>query len=368
MEYQSCPTLNYVYADIDGNIGYTLAGKVPLRLQRPSFAPLPGWEHESDWKGYIPFRELPRLYNPPEGIIATANNRVADPSYPYHLSDLFEPPYRIQRIQELLKSKKRFTPNDMKVIQNDVVSLQARQLIAALRDDLEECARKDTSLIHAVNGLLGWDGNCTAESQAAAFYHAFHRHLIENLLGSDLSPDLFFAYGEMLNQFIAPTDGILKNPQDTWFASLSRKQLVERSLHDAHAELTETLGPDPNRWNWGRLHTLSLSHPLGHLKALSPLFSVGPFPSPGDGLTVNSGFYRYSNPYQQIVGASLRMILSLGDGEESFVVLPSGQSGHPFSPHYKDQVELWRQGNYLPLEPEEQKDWPDLTLVPDRRA
>src|SRR5438132_726522 len=113
LAYQSAPTLNYVYADCHGNIGYSLAGKIPLRRGVPSLLPLDGWIEDNDWRGYIPFSDLPRLYNPPEGVIATANNRIVDASYPYYLSHFFEPPSRICRIKELLAVKESFSINDM---------------------------------------------------------------------------------------------------------------------------------------------------------------------------------------------------------------------------------------------------------------
>jgi penicillin amidase len=104
-----------------------------------------------------------------------------------------------------------------------------------------------------------------------------------------------------------------------------------------------------DQWNWGKLHTVTMTHSLGRSKVLASLFSIGPFPSSGDGVTINIGFYRHSNPYRQIVGPSLRMILDLGDLRRSRFVLSSGQSGHPFSRHYADQLELWRRGNYIYL-------------------
>ncbi|HBA40506.1 MAG TPA: penicillin acylase family protein, partial [Deltaproteobacteria bacterium] len=146
LSYQAAPTLNYVYADTAGNIGYSLAGKVPLRPYDPTLLPLPGWSEEFEWQGYLPFSEQPRLYNPPEGAIATANNRIADESYPYFLSDLFDPPYRIRRIKELLSAKERLSPEDMAAIQQDIVSNHAKELIGLLKNDLEAIADKDRSL------------------------------------------------------------------------------------------------------------------------------------------------------------------------------------------------------------------------------
>ncbi|MFQ5851739.1 MAG: penicillin acylase family protein [Candidatus Binatia bacterium] len=366
LSYQTAPTLNYVYADTDGNIGYSLAGRIPLRSYPPSFTPLPGWSGDFEWQGHVPFDELPRLYNPPEGIIATANNRIADLSYPYYLSDLFDPPYRIQRIKELLTAKDRLSLDDMVDIQTDVVSVQAKGLIAILRADLEETARKDISLRKAIERLTQWDGNCRAGSPEAALYHIFYQRLMINLLGPALGQDLLLAYSEIFNQSLAPTDLILGDPQSPWFVRHSRLSLVEKSIQEAEAELTARLGDDPDGWKWGKIHTLTLEHPLGRARILAPFFSIGPFPAPGDAVTINSGFYRHSYPYRQVVGASLRMVITPEEWERSQFILPSGQSGHPLSRYYRDQVELWQCGKYIRLaySKEEMEGWPTLTLTP----
>jgi penicillin amidase len=367
LSYQVAPTLNYVYADTEGNIGYSLAGKVPIRPHAPSFLPVPGWNGEFDWKGYVPFNELPRLYNPPEGIIATANNRITDDSYPYYLSDLFEPPYRIRRIKELLAAKQKYSVEEIAEIQRDVVSVQARDMIRDLRDDLEESARKEPSLKKAVEKLTLWDGNCSEESAVAALAHVLHQHIMENLLLPVLGKELFVAYKEIFNQCLVPIEQILRDPQSPWFDSLPRQALVEKSLREACEELTRRLGADMDQWRWGRIHTLTLQHHLGRSKILAPFFSIGPLPSPGDSVTINMGFYRHSDPYQHIVGPSLRMLINVGDWRLSRFILPSGQSGHFFSPHYGDQTELWRRGNYIQLccGEEEIKNWPLLILTPE---
>ncbi|MGH7931244.1 MAG: penicillin acylase family protein, partial [Candidatus Binatia bacterium] len=138
------------------------------------------------------------------------------------------------------------------------------------------------------------------------------------------------------------------------------------ALADACAELTESLGPDPDRWLWGRLHALSLHHPFSRVSFLRPLFSAGPFPSGGDNFTINLGLYRHSNPYEPIVGPSLRMIVETGQRLRSKFNLPSGQSGHPFSLHYRDQTTRWQRQDYIELSgaEEEIRNQPLLLLKP----
>ncbi len=193
LSYQSASTLNYVYADREGNIGYSLAGSIPRRRQAPSLTPLPGWSGEFDWDGYVPFSDLPRLYNPPEGIVATANNSIADPSYPYYLSTLFDPPYRIERIKELLMAKEKYFLDDMSKMQEDVVSLQAKRLIEVQHNDLEAIVHRTPHLSPIVSKLMHWDGHCGSKSSEAALYHVFYQRLMVNLLGPDLGDELLVA-------------------------------------------------------------------------------------------------------------------------------------------------------------------------------
>jgi penicillin amidase len=282
-------------------------------------------------------------------LIATANNRIVDRSYPYHLSDLFEPPYRIHRIKELLIAKEKHSLDDVIEMQKDVVSLQAKSMIEELRTDIEKATRTDRTLKGPGERLIHWDGKCSANSPEASLSHVFHQRLMANLLGPELGEELYLAYTEIFNQALAPIDEILKDPQSAWFATRSRESLVEGSLREACHELRGLLGTDIDQWSWGKLHTLIMTHSLGRSKILAPLFSLGPFPSPGDGVTINLGFYRHSNPYRHIVGPSLRMIVDLSDPPRSRFILSSGQSGHPFSPHYADQLELWRRGDYIQL-------------------
>ena len=349
LRHHGAPSLNFVYADHAGNIGYALAGKIPRRAHVPTLRPLAGWSEENDWRGYIPFEELPRIYNPPEGWIATANNRIADGAYPHYLSHFFEPPYRFRRIGELLQSREQHTVENLGAMQLDDLSLHARELIAALKAELTQIGAELPALADAADALLSWDGRCSTASVPAAIFHVFHHRLLFNLLVPDLGEELFPAYVEILNQCIAPTDRILADPNSPWFAKRSRAALVRLALREACAELAQALGEDIGRWRWGNVHSLCLNHSLGRVPVLKNLLAIGPLPAPGDGMTVNLGFYRHSNPYTQTVGASMRFIAEMGARQSSDFVLPSGQSGHPWSSHYADQTRLWTEGKTISL-------------------
>jgi len=362
------PSLNFVYADRDGNIGYTLAGKIPRRARVPSLLPVEGWNEENDWGEYIPFNELPSIYNPPDGIVATANNRIVDAAYPYYLSHFFEPPYRFRRIHQLLAERKRFSAGDLAAIQLDNLSLHAAGLIDALKTELAQLTDEKLFVKTAANRLLSWDGRCSEASIEAAIFHVFHHRLLANLLSPTLGEELFTAYVEILNQCIVPTDRILNDPNSVWFSGRSRYELVATSLREACAELQDALGEKLEEWQWGKIHKLHLNHALGRISVFKPLLGVGPLSTPGDGMTINVGFYRHSNPYSHTVGAALRFVVDFGGQQDSGFILPSGQSGHPLSVHYADQTAMWLSGKRVTLSDESGNDSPygvGLVLKPD---
>ncbi|MSP40357.1 MAG: penicillin acylase family protein [Deltaproteobacteria bacterium] len=344
----SAPSLNFAYADRAGNIGYTLAGKIPRRTA-PTLLPLEGWNDDHEWRGYIPYEELPRLFNPPQGVIASANNRIVDSANPHYLSHLFEPPHRVRRIAELLARREKFSRADLAVMQLDATSLHGRELISKLKDDLNAISAGETILKDAANRLLAWDGDCASNSVAAAIFHILHHRLLTNLLRPELGEELFAAYVEILNQCIEPTDRILGDANSSWFENRSRSQLVRQSLREACAELSATIGDDIEQWQWGRIHQLQMNHAFGRGKLLKALLGIGPVAAPGDGMTINFGFYRYSNPYTQSAGATLRCAMELSDPPDGDYILAAGQSGHPTSNHYRDQFALWRAGGQISL-------------------
>jgi penicillin amidase len=352
LRWHSAPSLNFVYADRDGNIGYTLAGKLPQR-QHPSLLPVNGWDDRNEWRGFIPFDELPRLYNPIEGVIATANHRIADAGYPYYLSHFFEPHHRIRRIEQLLAARKTFSRDALATMQLDAVSLHAKAFIELIGPELRNLSDEPADVRSATERLLAWDGNCAEDSVEAAIFHVLHHCILSNLLKPELGENVFDAYVEILNQCIVPTDSILADLHSIWFAGKSRNALVRQSLRQTCAELAAELGTAIESWRWAKIHQLQINHAFGRSKLLRPLLGVGPFGAAGDGMTINFGFYRHSNPYAQTAGPSLRFTVELGAQPSSEFILPTGQSGHPLSPHYRDQTHLWRQGRGINLTSEQ---------------
>jgi len=187
---------------------------------------------------------------------------------------------------------------------------------------------------------------------------------MSNLLVPHVGEELFTAYVEILNQCLVPVDQILKDPHSMWFMEQSRKRLVRKSLSEACDELEQTLGAARHRWHWGKIHALTLAHALSRIEQIRPLLSIGPLPSPGDGTTIKMGFYRYSNPYEHTIGASMRMIIDLNDQRRSGFILCPGQSGHLSSAHWKDQMDLWKSGQRISIWKEmDDSRWEDCLIL-----
>ncbi|MFQ5839439.1 MAG: penicillin acylase family protein [Candidatus Methylomirabilales bacterium] len=364
LEHFAIPAQHIVYADITGNIALFLAGRFPRRPGRTGMVLLDGSGEGGAWDGPIPFHELPRLVNPGEGMIVTANHRLVPEEYPHYLTYLWEPPFRADRIQALLNGKGGLSVLDMLVVQSDQVSLQATRLLGScLAPALPSCVGKAREWAER---LLAWDGRMDADSQEAAVYHAFYDRLLRLIFEPRLEEKEAGLYSQYFSLFHLPVHVVdrLLTEADSSFLPEGRDTVVAQALTEAIAFLRKALGPK-EFWQWGRMHPLTLRHPLGGsgtgllsraLNGLVP-FNRGPWPHGGDGMTVNVAAYFLSHPYAPAVGPAYRQIVDLGAQEESLWVIPGGASGDPLSPHYEDQLEDWRTGRASRF---------DLTLEPSR--
>ncbi|MFB3818994.1 MAG: penicillin acylase family protein, partial [Candidatus Methylomirabilales bacterium] len=352
------PAQNVLVADRQGGIAYFCAGRFPRRSAECAGAPLlDGARPEHAWQGYLDWAEHPRCVNPPEGFLVTANNRIARELPPALAGGFWEPPYRATRISALLAGQARATASDMARIQTDVLSLQAAGLLQALvrplaADPLAADAR------HAADLLLAWDCVMREADPAPALFHLFYRELLRRCLGARMearAPALFRRYLSLLHLAVPAFDAALLRRDAAWFPAGVRAE-VEAALAAAWREASRRLGPEPGAWDWGRLHTLTFHHGLGRARhpmarALVRLLRLdrGPYPRPGDGMTVNLAAFPLSEPFETMAGPSYRQIIDLGAPEESRWIVAGGVSGDPRSPHYADQVPLWLRGEYRPM-------------------
>lgn len=363
------PVQNVVYADVEGNIGYTLVGRVPVRAKgHDGRVPVPGWTGEYEWQGYVPFEHWPHVINPPEGMLVTANAKPVGNEYPYYLGNCWLPGFRAARITELLRDAQGLSVADFCGMQFDQVSVLARRVGQHLdRLDLQPpYATRHTQ--HALGLFQDWDGDLSADSPAAAIYEVFIRRMLYNLFGTvagDLSvepglDDRFVGKGPhpllVTYSLSSGPNGrallahLLETPDSPVFRERSRDDLMLQSLREAVEFLEWKLGMQVEDWRWGDLHQLTYVHPLGQVKPLHKLFNRGPYPIGGDDTTIwNSNIYYHSLDNDQMVGPGCRFVVDLGDLSRSRSLNAPGQSGQPGSRHYADRIKAWLEGDYHPM-------------------
>jgi penicillin amidase len=348
-----CPGQNFVYADVDGNIGYQCTGLHPIRPRGDGTIPVPGWTHEFEWQGYVPFEEMPWSFNPPEGFLATANARPHDDHYPFLLGKDFLPPYRARRIVELLTATPKHDQATFRRIQTDTVSLAARDLLPRLM----EIEPADDRQKQALAVLRDWNQDMAADSAPAAVYQLWCLHVAKSILRPRLGPELFshyFGVREWTNTFqyqVLPN--LLTYPTAEWFGedgSEARDSTLRSALDAALDELTSLRGSDIEAWRWGDIHRVRFAGQLAMIPDLAELFTGGEGPVGGDEQTVHQGLFEPdSGSYNAVVIPSWRQIIDLSDFDASVGTHTVGQSGNPASPHYRDLFPLWIGGEHHPL-------------------
>jgi penicillin amidase len=356
------PSENIVYADREGNIGEHSVGLAPLRKNWTGLLPVPG-AGGYEWSGFVPTTELPHQFNPASGFVATANHKMIPDNYPYKVGYSWAPPYRFQRISQVLQQARSGDKLDVEALgrlQSDVLSLPALQFVDLLRAGAAQ--QKSTP---AVDLLLAWNGEVQRDSAAAALYEVWLRNITQETMDLALPPDLRSKTDDwsphQVLSFLKGSDGKAADAQVS-----VRQALLRKSLEEAWNEMETLQGPDPAKWSWGQMHRMRFRHPLDHLSE-AVFMDLGPVPRPGDEYTVNAtGFSDTS--FDQDSGASYREILDLSDWDHSVAVNTPGQSGQPGSPHYSDLLPLWSEGKYFPLaytrDAVEKETTDKLTLTP----
>ncbi len=334
------PAQNLVYADVDGHIGYTACGSVPIRTGSDGRLPARG-TGENDWSSYIPFDSLPRVLDPPRGFLVTANNRVVSDRYPYPITRDWPEPYRARRIAERILARDALGSEDVAAIQLDRVSLQAADLLPLLLDTHpagEAPAR-------ALERLKSWNREFSPDSTAASIYAAWYTRLSE--MPQDELKDT--PAGVVRSRFLI---NALRS-DSSWCDDVRTPrretcaELKAATLSRAVALLEEKLGENPDRWSWRRLHRARFPHGVfDRVPILRAFFSLETGAG-GDASAVNVGAYRLDGSFLMTDGPSYRQILDLSDLEGGLYVHTTGQSGNVFDPHYRDFLPLWRDGRYV---------------------
>ncbi len=352
------PAQNFVYADIDGNIGYQTGGRIPMRSPRAYTLPMPGTSLEHDWTGFVPFESNPRSYNPPSGYIATANNRIVDESYPYHISNHYEPPWRAERLNEVLSGGTRFTLEDMRRLQQDLYSTQARAIVPIILAAFDSVQTEDADLVAAFAYFRNWTYEMRSDDVSTSLFQATFDRIVANTLHDELGPELAALYDTLASVPFTVVTELLKQPQSSWFDDVrtpereTRDAIIRRSLGEAIGDLRDQMGGQVKDWQWGSIHQVRFNHVFGAHPILARVFNIGPFPVGGAHSTVNVSQYFLSAPFDAAVGPSTRQLFDLSDRNATQAVTPPGQSGQVFSRHYADQIQLWLNGGMrgMPME------------------
>ena len=336
LESFTAPTQNVVYADVDGHIGYHAAGVVPIRKSGDGSVPYDGATDAGEWTSYIPIAKLPTVYDPPSGIIVTANQRIVGTDYPYFLTHSWAQPYRARRIWDLLNEKPKLSADDFRRVLGDVYSIAGamfvKEAVKLLRPKL---APTDEKLSVTLDAFDKWDGRVNAESRvapiAAQMRIAFRSKILTAALGQELVRNYQWS------NFDTTLDRVLIDQPAAWLPKEfpSYADLMRACYDEARAALTRNLGADESKWTWGDLQKARFPHPLGGAPLIGAQFTVPPFPQNGTGgligATVNVG-----------ASVSMRLIADPSNWDNTQQGIALGESGWPKNPHWSDQLADWR--------------------------
>ena len=352
------PQLNVTYADVDGNIGYWCSGKVPIRKKGNGMVPVPGWTGEYEWKGEVPFEEMPHAFNPDQGYIVTANNKIITDEFPHWLGSIWMNGYRARRIEDIINSKDKISIEDCKMMQMDVTSIPGSEFIEHFRDIKME--DPDHRVDEALNIMKNWDGQLTADSVGGTLYSVTRYMAVKNLYEPGLGPELtnrimtegmhplLLHTHEFFGHDTVVLLRMLKNPDSWWIKHAGGKEkLLKHSFNRAFEWIRERLGPNINNWSWGKIHSISFEHAF---TMENKSFDLGPYPVGGDADTPCQMSFRAQDPFGVSSWApSWRQIVDMGDLSNSEAMFAPGNSGQIGSKFYSNLINSWLEGEFYPM-------------------
>jgi penicillin G amidase len=348
------PQHNVVYADREGHIGFVAPARFPIRNpdnEAMGRVPVPGWDAKYDWTGFIPYEEMPAVFDPPEGRIVTANHRITPPGYKYFISADWYAPYRANRINELLDAQPRHSIDSFARMQADDLSHLAREILPIAR-----AATPRTDLGRKAQAMLqGWDGRMRMDAAAPLVFTAWYRELTRMVYADELD-DLF---NEAWDQRATFMMAVLRdeNGEGRWCDDVRTQpvedcaQLESRAFDVAALDLEKRFGA-PAGWRWGTAHVAASDHrPFGFFPVISSLFNISP-ETAGDTHSVNVGHIHIRDelrPFANKHSGSLRAIYDLSDLDRSRFMQSTGQSGNVFSPWYSNLAQRWARVEYIEI-------------------
>jgi penicillin G amidase len=352
LSYFAVPSQNMIYADVEGNIGYQSPGMIPIRRNGDGRLPVPGWIDDYNWDGFIPFDDLPTLYNPDAGYIVTANNPVVDGRFDYLLTTDWTYGYRARRLVDLISANQPLSVDDMALIQFDAYNLNAE----ALRPDVLQAINTDTAVEREARAILAeWNLQNRADSSGAAIWAAIWRSMLALTFQDELPESLWPAGG---SRWFVVMDALMETPTDPFWDDRTtsmienRDDILARAFENAVAELSDRLGDRPTTWKWGDLHEADFRNPtLGEsgIGLIEDRFNRGGFPTSGGESIVNATGWSPVDGYKVDWLPSMRMIVDLANLENSRAIHTTGQSGQISSKHYIDMAAVWAAGGNFPM-------------------
>lgn len=355
------PGQNFIYADKAGNIAHLSLASIPIRSENPVLF-RDGWDPAYDWQGFVSYEELPATINPERGWVANANNPPVDEDYPYYISMYWEPDSRYSRIRQFLTQYDQLTPQIFQQMQLDFYSMYAMDITEMILPVLKEADANNFSTV--ISYLENWDYSYDLSETAASIMDVFLLKLSKNTFQDEM-PDAAYRRFVRISALPERTLKRLLQNGSSFFDNIStadrlesRDEIIIQSMNETIDFLQKKFGSEPFEWRWEQLHTLTLRPSLLGPAAEEPdapsalklivdnLLSQGPYPVPGNSMTLNKGEYLWNEPYNMVLGPSIRRIIDFSDLSKTLSILPTGQSGNPISQYYGDQTESWLNGQY----------------------
>jgi len=344
---------NFVYADVNGNIGMQLTGSIPVR-KVPGYTIFPGDTTEYDWNGFVNFDSLPYEYNPDCGYLASANNKSSD-DVDYYISQYFFQDYRYTRIVDMIEAKDKISVDDMKKIQGDQNSNMVKEILPEVIFEISKLNLDDPNYKKSIEILTLWDGDMTADGVAPLLFEQFNMLFVSNTIVDEISEDVYTQFNKskiLMNNMIT---NLLKDKSSALFDNINTADKTEQMsdiVKIAYQQTLDTLkaqlGSNIEGWNYRKLHKLTLEHPLSKVKILDFFLNLnrGPFGVGGSNHTVSPYSYSMNSEYKVTTGASHRHIFTVDNWENSQTIIPTGESGNPASQFYCDQTEKYLNNIY----------------------
>ena len=355
------PGQNFIYADKAGNIAQLSMANIPIRDENPILL-REGWNAEHDWQGYVPDEQLPAVINPERGWVANANTSPAGNDYPYYISVYWEPGSRINRIEQYLTENEQLSPQLFQQMQNDTYSKFSRELSELILPVLKNSTQPQFET--AISYLENWNFSYGKSETAASIMDVFLLHLAKNTFADEMGETGYQNFVRFSSMPIRTLSRFLRNGS-TFFDDVStedstetRDHMIRKSMTEAIDFLQKNYGNEPFEWRWEQLHTITFEPQLFGRAAEDPnapqalqlivnnLLNNGPHPVSGHDMSINNGEYNWNDPYEMVLGPSIRRIIDFSDLSKTWSINSTGQSGNPLSQYYGDQTESWLNGQY----------------------